>query len=101
MLTLMRKPNQTIVIDEVIRFTILSVEGKQVHIEITDVEGIKVEFTKYEGEGILIDDDIKIKISKIKGIQTYISVGAPDNVSINREEIQERIDNNIPQKKGK
>lgn len=47
--------------------------------------------TRWIGESILIDNTIKITILDITGKQVRIGILAPPNVSIHREEIQERI----------
>lgn len=46
--------------------------------------------TRRIGESIIINDDIKIAITGIKGSQVRIGITAPANVKINREEIYER-----------
>lgn len=43
------------------------------------------------GETIIIDDDIKVTVLGVRGNQVRLSVEAPDDVGIWREEIYERI----------
>jgi carbon storage regulator len=43
------------------------------------------------GESIIINKDIKVLVLDVKGHQVKIGVQAPDGVSINREEIQDKI----------
>lgn len=43
------------------------------------------------GEAITIADDITIKILEVKGGQVKIGVDAPQNISIHRNEVLERI----------
>ncbi|MBF8780973.1 carbon storage regulator CsrA [Pseudomonas fulva] len=43
------------------------------------------------GETIVINDNIRVTVLGIKGNQVRIGVEAPADVSVHREEIQERI----------
>jgi carbon storage regulator len=43
------------------------------------------------GESIIINNDIKVLVLDVKGHQVKIGVQAPDGVSVNREEIQDKI----------
>lgn len=47
--------------------------------------------TRRIGETININDDIEVTVLGIRGNQVRIGVKAPENVSINREEIYQRI----------
>ena len=47
--------------------------------------------TRRPGETILIGDDIEVTVMRISGNQVRIGVHAPDDVSVHREEIYERI----------
>lgn len=47
--------------------------------------------TRNIGEAIVIEDDITISILGIKGNQVRLGIDAPDEVIVNREEIQQRI----------
>jgi carbon storage regulator len=50
--------------------------------------------TRRVGETIMIGDSyITVTVLGVKGNQVRIGVNAPKHVSVNREEIQERIDN--------
>lgn len=42
-----------------------------------------------EGEGIIIDDNIKVVVLKVKGRQVKIGIEAPKDTKIAREEIAE------------
>ena len=44
------------------------------------------------GETIVINGNILVTIQKISGHQVKVGVDAPREISINRQEIQERID---------
>lgn len=43
------------------------------------------------GETIRINDDIQITITKIQGQHIWIGISAPRDVSVHREEIYQRI----------
>ena len=47
--------------------------------------------TRREGEALNIGDDIKITVLGIKGNQVRIGVAAPEDVSVHREEIYQRV----------
>jgi len=47
--------------------------------------------TRKSGEGLLIGDDIHIKILEIRGKQIRLGIEAPTNIVVLREEIYRRI----------
>ena len=47
--------------------------------------------TRNIGESIIIKDDIKVTIVAIKGNQVKVGVDAPEDITVHREEIYERI----------
>ncbi|MBZ3683996.1 carbon storage regulator CsrA [Providencia rettgeri] len=47
--------------------------------------------TRRVSEEVRIGDDIKIKILGVKGNQVRIGVAAPEDVSVHREEIYQRV----------
>ena len=47
--------------------------------------------TRKSGEQIAIGDDIVISLLEINGTKVKIGIQAPDNVSIHRQEIYEKI----------
>ncbi|WP_272679203.1 carbon storage regulator CsrA, partial [Providencia sp. PROV137] len=47
--------------------------------------------TRRVSEEVMIGDDIKIKILGVKGNQVRIGVAAPEEVSVHREEIYQRV----------
>ena len=49
--------------------------------------------TRKVGETIKIGDDISVTVLGVKGNQVRVGVGAPRDVSVHREEIYERIQN--------
>lgn len=47
--------------------------------------------TRRVGESIMIDDDVVVTVLGIKGNQVRIGINAPKDVSVHREEIYQRI----------
>ena len=47
--------------------------------------------TRRVGERLMIGDEISVTVLGVKGNQVRIGVHAPENVSVHREEIYERI----------
>jgi carbon storage regulator len=52
--------------------------------------------TRKVGESIVIDDDIKVTILGVKGMQVRIGIDAPKHVQVHREEIYKRIQAGSP-----
>jgi len=49
--------------------------------------------TRRVGETLIIGDDVHITVLGVKGNQVRIGINAPKSVSVHREEIYERIQN--------
>ena len=49
--------------------------------------------TRKQGQSIIINDEIEIMVVSTKGNQIRLGIKAPNNVTINRKEIQEKINN--------
>lgn len=45
------------------------------------------------GDSLVIDGDIKVTVLGVEGSQVKLGIKAPKEVSVHREEIQNRIDN--------
>lgn len=48
--------------------------------------------TRKVGETIVINDTIRVAVMQVKGGQVRLGIEAPKDVSVHRQEIQERID---------
>ena len=47
--------------------------------------------SRYEGEKIIIGDDIVIQIVSIQGDKVRIGIDAPKNISVHRLEVYDRV----------
>lgn len=47
--------------------------------------------TRRVGETLIINDNVNVTVLGIKGNQVKIGIDAPKDISVNREEIHERI----------
>lgn len=48
--------------------------------------------TRKVGETIVINDTIRVTVMQVKGGQVRLGIEAPKDVSVHRQEFQERID---------
>lgn len=62
----------------------------------TTKENYMLILTRKVGESIVIDDDIKVTILGVKGMQVRIGIDAPKDVQVHREEIYKRIQAGSP-----
>ena len=49
--------------------------------------------TRRAGESIMIDDDIELKVLKIRGSQVHLGIDAPKRAAVHRKEVWVRIQN--------
>ena len=47
--------------------------------------------TRRAGESIMIDDEIELKVLKIRGSQVHLGIEAPRNSAVHRREVWVRI----------
>lgn len=55
--------------------------------------------TRKVGESLVIDNHITVTVLDVKGNQIRLGINAPKEISIHREEIQERIQQTLSQQK--
>lgn len=53
--------------------------------------------TRRVGESIMIDDEIELKVLKIRGSQVHLGIEAPRNATVHRKEVWVRIHNEAPE----
>ena len=51
--------------------------------------------TRRVGETLMIGDNVSVTVLRVKGNQVRLGVNAPKDVSVHREEIFERIQNEV------
>ena len=56
--------------------------------------------TRRVGETLMIGDEVTVTVLGVKGNQVRIGVNAPKDVSVHREEIYERIQNDQKEAQG-
>jgi carbon storage regulator len=53
--------------------------------------------TRRAGESIMIDDEIELKVLKIRGSQVHLGIEAPRNATVHRKEVWVRIHDEQPE----
>ena len=63
----------------------------------SDIHGYSIEgnamlvLTRRAGESIMIDNDIELKVLKIRGSQVHLGIEAPKRAAVHRKEVWLRI----------
>ena len=52
--------------------------------------------TRRAGESIMIDDEIELKVLKIRGSQVHLGIDAPKRAAVHRKEVWLRIQDETP-----
>jgi carbon storage regulator len=52
--------------------------------------------TRRAGESIMIDDEIELKVLKIRGSQVHLGIDAPKRAAVHRKEVWLRIQDEAP-----
>lgn len=89
MLILTRRIGESIIIGDNISLTVSGIKGDLVRITSATPKLLLV--TKKVTQSITIGHDITVTILSIKGMQVRLGIDAPRSVSIHREEIYQRI----------
>ena len=94
MLVLTRRLNESLLIGDDIKITVLNIGKSQIKLGVNDSEGVTLDLQ----ETITIKDDITVKLVKTDKTQVKLGIEAPENVTINREEVykKDQVGNVLP-----
>lgn len=97
MLVLTRKLNEKIVINNELKIEVIKIERNLVTLEVTsEASNIEPEIFKVELEGhLFLEYNVDLYISGVTRTQVKLSLDAPSEISINREELQIEINNSV------
>lgn len=91
MLVLMRREDESFIIDERIIVTVTQIGENYVSIRVTECEKQPVIMSGKVEDILSISENIKIKILLTNGRQARLGIDAPDNVGILRKEVYMRM----------
>lgn len=91
MLVLMRREDESFIIDERIIVTVTQISKNYVSIRVTEGEEQPVIMSGKVEDILSISENIKIKILLTNGRQARLGIDAPNNVSIYRKEVYMRM----------
>jgi len=83
MLVLARRQDESLIIGDDIKVTVLTIDKKLVKLGVNDSEGVTLNLQ----ESISIRDGITVKLVKTDKTQVKLGIEAPADVTINREEV--------------
>ena len=86
MLVLTRRLEESLLIGDDIKVTVLTIGKKQAKLSVNDSEGVTLDLQ----ETITIKDDITVKLVKTDKSQVKLGIEAPEGVTINREEVYKK-----------
>ena len=82
MLVLTRRQDESLLIGNDIKITVLNIDTDQIKLSVNDSEGITLDLQ----ETITIKDGIKVTAKSIKN-QVKLGIEVPEDVTINREDV--------------
>lgn len=91
MLILSRKANETIMIGDDVKLTVISIRDSKVKIAVKQLGVQNMLHTLKINEPLLINEDIKVMVTVIRAGQARIGTEAPRSKPIHRQEIYDRI----------
>ncbi len=83
MLVLARRLDESVIIGDDIKLTVLNIDKSQIKLSVNDSEVVTLDLQ----ETITIKDGITVKLVKIISNQVKLGIEAPEDVTINREEV--------------
>ena len=86
MLVLTRRQDESLIIGDDIKITVLNIDTDQIKLGVNDSEGIALALQ----ETITIKDGITVQLVKTDKTQVKLGITAPKDVTVNREEVHKK-----------